>query len=82
MDFVDFKGFHLYAQYPGAVALMGATFGQGSGQIWLNNVGCAGSELRLIDCPASPIRLDNCTHLEDAGVRCLATSTSEENQSM
>ena len=65
--------------YPGAESNTGrflkAHFGQGSGPIWLDNVLCEGSELRLIDCP----RLDegeeigghNCTHSEDVGIRCL-----------
>ena len=67
-----------YFQYAGAVALSRAAFGQGSGRIWLDNVGCMGSEIRLIDCPANVIGVHNCDHSEDAGVRC-TTSTCEEN---
>ena len=37
----------------------------------LNNVNCAGTETRLIDCPASPIGSNNCSHIEDAGVFCV-----------
>ena len=47
-----------------------APFGQGSGQIWLDDVRCAGTEARLIDCPANPIGTENCNHAEDAGVVC------------
>ena len=54
----------------GATALSRATFGQGTGQIWLDDVACTGSESRLIDCPASPLGSHNCQHSEDAGVRC------------
>ena len=54
----------------GAQALSRATFGQGTGSIWLDNVGCAGTEARLADCPANPIGSHNCQHSEDAGVRC------------
>jgi hypothetical protein len=68
----------LYAQYAGAAALFRAAFGQGSGQIWLDNVGCTGSETRLIDCPANIIGSHNCAHSEDAGVRC-AVRTACEN---
>ena len=43
-------------------------FAAGSGPIHLDNVGCAGTEERLIDCPYhdSP----NCLHVEDVGVLC------------
>ena len=59
------------------MALSRATFGQGSGQIWLDNVLCTGSEIRLIDCPANAIGSHNCAHSEDAGVRCGVTVCSE-----
>ena len=50
-----------------------ATFGQGSGEILLDNVRCTGSESRLIDCLANALGNHNCVHSEDAGVRCLGT---------
>ena len=57
--------------------LKGATgiftgFTDGTGQIWLDDVRCVGTETRLIDCPASPIGTHNCAHFEDAGVTCQA----------
>ena len=55
---------------PDAVAVSRAGFGQGTGQIWLDNVACTGSETRLIDCPANALGSHNCAHSEDAGVRC------------
>jgi hypothetical protein len=44
----------------------------GTGVIWLNDVGCDGTENRLIDCPASTLVFGqhNCSHSQDAGVRC------------
>ena len=56
----------------GSEALIRAAFGEGTGQIWLDNVLCTGSELRLIDCSANPLGSHNCRHSEDAGVRCAA----------
>ncbi len=41
----------------------------------MDNVQCVGTETRLIDCRANPIGTHNCVHGEDAGVRCLATTT-------
>ncbi|XP_072039127.1 scavenger receptor cysteine-rich domain-containing protein DMBT1-like [Amphiura filiformis] len=56
--------------YSGARAIGGATFGQGSGQIWLDNVLCGSSERRLSDCDHGGWGVHNCNHAEDAGVRC------------
>lgn len=56
----------------GATAVLAAGFGQG-GQtqpIWLDQVRCRGTEIRLSDCPANPIGIHDCLHSEDAGVRC------------
>ncbi len=54
----------------GAVGTQRAAFGQGSGQIWLDNVQCAGTESRLIDCPSNGLGIHNCAHSEDASVVC------------
>ena len=42
----------------------------GAGQIWLDEVGCTGEEVSLLDCPSDPLGSHNCVHSEDAGVRC------------
>ena len=55
-----------------ALAFGSAAFGQGSGSIHLDEVRCLGTEHRLLDCPHTT--LDDCSHFEDAGVRCNTTS--------
>ena len=53
----------------GALALT-TGFPVGTGQIWLDNVRCAGTETRLINCPANALGSHNCVHSEDVGVSC------------
>ena len=59
----------------GALALVQAAFGAGTGPIYLDDVTCTGTELRLVNCRANPIGDHNCIHLEDAGVRCQLEQT-------
>ncbi|XP_054043425.1 scavenger receptor cysteine-rich type 1 protein M130-like, partial [Rissa tridactyla] len=55
----------------GALEAVGsARFGEGSAQIWLENVNCSGAEAALWDCPAGSWGQHDCGHKEDAGVGC------------
>ena len=55
-----------------------ASFGSGSGPIHLDDVGCSGSESVLANCSYSSDTSD-CSHSQDAGVRCRITSECDNN---
>ena len=48
----------------------GASFGEGSEDILLNNVQCVGNEAALQDCPHDVVSSSYCDHGQDAGVVC------------
>ena len=45
-------------------------YGQGSGQIWLDNLKCNGNEITIGECPHAGWGMHDCEHSEDAGVEC------------
>ncbi|NXW82702.1 SRCRM protein, partial [Alopecoenas beccarii] len=51
-------------------AFVSAHYGEGSGQIWLDDVNCTGAESDLWACPFRAWGQHNCRHKEDAGVLC------------
>lgn len=57
--------------FSGAIrAYSRATFGQGSGPIWMDDVQCDGQENSLTECRHQGWGEENCGHSEDAGVKC------------
>ncbi len=54
----------------GATAECCATYGQGTGDILLDDVACAGTEASLFDCGNAGIGTHNCVHGEDVGITC------------
>ncbi|NXR58239.1 DMBT1 protein, partial [Rhadina sibilatrix] len=60
-----------------AIAALGsAYFGQGSGDIVLDNVACRGNEVSLLRCNHTGWRIHNCAHYEDASVVCSEMTAS------
>ncbi len=53
-----------------AFARKSAYFGQGSGQILLDELRCTGTEASLFRCPHNGLYRHDCGHGEDAGVTC------------
>ena len=47
-----------------------AHYGEGTGNIWLDDVGCSGFENSILNCTHKRIGAHNCDHGEDAGVEC------------
>ena len=80
-DFWDIRDARVVCRqlgFPDAeAAYRNANFGQGIGQIWLDNVGCTGYESSLFSCSHSGVGSHNCGHSEDAGVRCNDTGESK-----
>ncbi|XP_055956391.1 deleted in malignant brain tumors 1 protein [Patella vulgata] len=57
----------------GTAVLRAQIFGHGTGPIWLDDVGCIGTEMDIKDCTNSGFSPRDCHHNQDAGVVCNGT---------
>ena len=53
-----------------ASAWQGPLVPDGTGQIWLDEVECLGTESNIFQCGNMGLGVHNCEHREDAGVSC------------
>ena len=49
-----------------------AVYGEGSGEIWLDDVSCVGTESTIRNCSHGGWGSHDCSHNEDASVNCSA----------
>ena len=52
------------------IIVSSSIFGHGTGDIFLDNMGCRGNETNLVDCPHNGVGVHNCFYGQDAGVIC------------
>ena len=45
-------------------------YGEGSGNVWMSNLACTGSESNISECPHIGWGETPCSHSQDAGVTC------------
>ena len=55
--------------YRGALEV--ASFGAGTGEIWLDELQCVGNEASIEECLHSGFGVHNCFHSDDVGVKCI-----------
>ena len=66
--------------YRSESAFPGAKYGEGTGNILLDDVRCQGSEADLLTCEHRGLLTHNCGHGEDAGVLCVGEYTDSPPQ--
>lgn len=52
------------------VVFRAAHFGQGTGPIIFDDLGCTGNETKLQNCRHAAFGHTDCSHSEDVGIRC------------
>ena len=72
LDYFDIRDAHVVCRelgYPGA-ALILRVYNSGNGPIWLDNLGCTGTETSLYNCSHNGVSNHDCSHYDDAAVVC------------
>ena len=54
--------------------MIGSRYGAGSGEIWLDNVQCVGTETHIGSCFHNGWGVHDCSHREDVSITCTANS--------
>eukprot|EP00960_Hanusia_phi_P075856 768475-Hanusia_phi.AAC.8 len=62
--------------YPEEGSVQVQRFGGGSGNIWMSDVSCSGSEEQITYCSSAGWGRHDCSHSEDVGVCCAGSSLS------
>lgn len=52
------------------VVYPGSHFGQGTGQVAIDELNCVGTEADIADCQSRPWLVNTCTHMHDVGISC------------
>ena len=58
-------------------AYTGATHGQGTGPIWMDDVACSGSESHIANCSHRGWGSHDCSHSEDSSVKCASVRLAD-----
>ncbi len=56
----------------GSMVLTGAaSFGSGSGPIFIESLRCDRNEVNILDCDEVNMRRESCTHNQDVSIQCI-----------
>ena len=53
-----------------------ASFGVGSGPVFIESLRCDRSEMNILDCSEVNLRRESCTHNQDVSIQCTGCFTS------
>ena len=59
-------------------ALIGSQFGNGSGNILLDELDCDGNETSILQCKFDPWTINNCNYNEWVGVSCIVDMVTSD----